>query len=253
MSPLSLPLLAGEIERRILVNYRADPEVVASILPSPFRPQLVRGFAVAGICLIRLGSMRPRILPGWAGLRSENAAHRIAVEWDTPSGTKAGVFIPRRDSSSRVNVAVGGRLYPGEHHRAQFEVTESPAELHVEFSSGDGATHVNVAVRLQEDLAGSELFEDTAAASAFFESGSVGYSATREATRFDGLQLVTSSWAVEPAEIIEAESSFFDERTQFPLGSAELDCALVMRNVPVNWNPLDRLAVDQQSSELSHS
>ena len=197
--------------------------------------------------------MRPQVLPGWAGLRSENAAHRIAVEWDTSSGTKTGVFIPRRDSNSRINVAVGGRLYPGEHHRARFEVTETPSDLRVEFSSDDGATHVNVAVRFQDDLLGSELFEDTAAASAFFESGSVGYSATREPTRFDGLELVTSSWAVEPAEIIEVESSFFDDKTQFPVGSAELDCALVMLNVPVNWNPLERLAVDRQSSQLSHS
>ena len=89
---MTLPLLAGEIERRILVNYRVDPAAVGRVLPAPFRPQTIHGYAVAGICLIRLGSMRPRFLPAWAGLRSENAAHRIAVEWDTPAGTKTGVY-----------------------------------------------------------------------------------------------------------------------------------------------------------------
>lgn len=248
MTPVTLPLLAGEIERRILVNYRVDPAVVAEMLPAPFRPQTINGFAVAGICLIRLGSMRPRFLPAWAGLRSENAAHRIAVEWDTPAGTKTGVFIPRRDSNSRINVAVGGRLYPGEHHRAQFDVSETSTDLGVGFASGDGVTHVKVAVRLRDELVGSELFDDTAAASAFFEAGSVGFSATRDANRFDGLQLVTASWKVEPAEITTVQSSFFDDTKQFPESSAALDCALVMRNVPVDWKPLEQLLADQQPS-----
>lgn len=56
---MKLPRLAGTVQRRLLVNYRVDPDVIASLLPAPFRPQLVNGFAVAGICLIRLGSMRP--------------------------------------------------------------------------------------------------------------------------------------------------------------------------------------------------
>jgi len=248
MTPVTVPLVAGEIERRILVNYRVDPAAVARLLPAPFRPQTINGFAVAGICLIRLGSMRPRPLPAWVGLRSENAAHRIAVEWDTPGGTKTGVFIPRRDSNSRINVVVGGRLYPGEHHRAQFDVSESSTDLRVKFASGDGVTQVQVAVRLRDELVGSELFKDTAAASAFFKAGSVGFSATRDANRFDGLQLLTASWKVEPAEAVAVQSSFFDDPYQFPQGSAKLDCALVMRNVPVDWKPLEDLQVDQQPS-----
>jgi len=58
-----LPGIHGQIERRLLVNYRVDPEVIARVLPQPFRPQLVGGAAVAGICLIRLGQMRPRHTP----------------------------------------------------------------------------------------------------------------------------------------------------------------------------------------------
>ena len=42
--------------------------------------------------------------PGWfaprVGLRSENVAHRIAVEWDEGSGTRAGVYIFGRHTSS---------------------------------------------------------------------------------------------------------------------------------------------------------
>ena len=108
-----LPVLAGLMDRRLLINYSVDPDVVATMLPPPFRPQLVRGRAVAGICLIRLRQMRPRGLPRWIGIASENAAHRVAVEWDEPLGVRRGVYIPRRDTNSRVNVLVGGRAFPG--------------------------------------------------------------------------------------------------------------------------------------------
>ena len=128
---MRLPGLQGRIERRLLVNYRVDPEAIAHVLPEPFRPQLVRDAAVAGICLIRLGEMRPRRFPRWIGLQSENAAHRIAVEWDTPTGTRSGVYIPRRDSNSRVNIALGGRTYPGEHHMAEVEVEETDQQVRV--------------------------------------------------------------------------------------------------------------------------
>ncbi|MGW6196941.1 hypothetical protein ACWF0M_12410 [Kribbella sp. NPDC055110] len=95
-----------EIERRLLVNYRVDSDALARMLPAPFRAQLVEGSPVAGICLIRLGAMRPAGVPRWAGLRSENAAHRMAVEWDDTDGApRTGGYIPRRDSDSWTNVA----------------------------------------------------------------------------------------------------------------------------------------------------
>lgn len=77
-----IPTLEGTIDRRLLVNYRVDPAMLQELLPTPFRPKLVHGMGVAGICLIRLKHLRPRGLPTMIGFSSENAAHRIAVEWD---------------------------------------------------------------------------------------------------------------------------------------------------------------------------
>ena len=100
---MRIPVMRGLIDRRILVNFRVDPEVLSRLLPPPFRPQLVQGKGMAGICLIRLRQLRPRWLPAFAGITSENAAHRIAVEWDDHGTTHSGVYIPRRDSSSLLN------------------------------------------------------------------------------------------------------------------------------------------------------
>ena len=57
---MRIPVVRGLIDRRILVNYRVDPGVLSRILPRPFRPKLVNGTGVAGVCLIRLKHVRPR-------------------------------------------------------------------------------------------------------------------------------------------------------------------------------------------------
>jgi hypothetical protein len=231
------PVMSGVIERRLLVNYRIDPDIAAELLPEPFRPQLVGDWAVAGICLIRLGHLRPRGFPAWMGLPSENAAHRIAVEWDTTDGVESGVFIPRRDSNALANVLVGGRLFPGEHNRARFQVVERDPHLQVAFASRDGEVQVDVRADVADSLYGSELFADLGAASEFFRKGSLGYSPRHAGPELDGLELETREWRVEPLQRVVAHSSFFDAPERVPSGSATLDCALLMRDVPARWLP----------------
>ncbi|MCT4356720.1 DUF2071 domain-containing protein [Streptomyces sp. Je 1-79] len=230
--------LASVIERRLLVNYRVEPEVAARLLPEGLRPQVVRGHAVAGICLLRLGSVRPAWAPAAVGLRSENAAHRIAVEWDGPDGVETGVYIPRRDTASLVNRWAGGRVFPGEHGHADFEVSESPDTVRVAFATRDGGTRVDVTAEITAELEGSGLFAGLDEASAFFRGGAKGWSATRTGSRLDGMELRTDAWHIEPGRVLSARSSFFEDTDRFPSGSAELDSVLVMRQVPVRWLPL---------------
>jgi uncharacterized protein YqjF (DUF2071 family) len=93
---MKLPVISGLIRRRILVNFRVDPEAMQSQLPSRFKPKLHNGTAVAGICLIRLEQIRPKFFPTVIGVSSENAAHRIAVTWTDRAGIeKEGVLFPK--------------------------------------------------------------------------------------------------------------------------------------------------------------
>src|SRR5262245_58699554 len=121
---MGLARVRGTIRRRLLINYRVDPAVMRRLLPAPFAPKLHDGRALAGMCLMRLEYIRPPRFPLAVGLSSENAAHRIAVVWKDADGAHEGVYIPRRDTGSLVNHLAGGRLFPGEHHRATFRVTE---------------------------------------------------------------------------------------------------------------------------------
>ena len=192
---------------------------------------------MVGICLIRLEQLRPRMLPEAVGLSSENAAHRIAVLWDDEQGvTHEGVFIPRRDTNSPVNYLLGGRLFPGEHHRADFDVRDTDVELSVSMKSLDGTVEVRVEGCRCDELPPSSIFPDLAASSAFFEGGSVGYSLTHDAGRLDGLRLATSDWRVEPLRIGSVYSSYFSDDARFPQGSVEFDHALIMRNIEHEWH-----------------
>jgi len=133
---MKLPSIHGVIRRRILVNFRVRPDVIRTLLPARFRPKLHAGYAIAGICLIRLERIRPRFVPSVFGLSSENAAHRIAVLWNDDDGVeREGVFIPRRDTGSAINLLAGGCLFPGEHHRAAFQVHCSDRRIDLDMAS----------------------------------------------------------------------------------------------------------------------
>lgn len=233
---MQIPVIRGTIDRRILVNFRVDPDVLARIVPAPFRPKLVKGAGMAGVCLIRLKRIRPRFVPSFLGISSENAAHRIAVEWDQGGETKEGVFIPRRDTSSRLNTMLGGRLFPGVHHHAAFQVHEKDDRYRVELNSDDRHTHLLVAGHVAQELPRSSVFGSLQEASDFFERGSLGYSVTATPDQFDGLELRSFNWQVHPLAVEQVESSFFDDQTVFPPGSIEFDCALLMRGIDHEWH-----------------
>lgn len=237
-----VPVIRGLIDRRVLVNYRVDPEVLQRQVPAPFRVKTYRDVGVAGVCLIRLANVRPRFLPGFLGLGSENAAHRIAVEWDTDVGVREGVFIPRRDTSSRLNTLVGGRLFPGRHHLAQFHVTESADHVSIAVRSDDGATCIAVRGSVAATLPETSIFPSLEASSEFFEAGSVGYSATDRAGCFEGLELNSFNWRVEALDVEHIESSFFADSGRFPDGSATYDSALLMRGIDHEWLARDGLS-----------
>lgn len=248
---MSAPTVAATIQRRLLVNYRVEPDALVAVLPPPFRPVLVSGYGVAGICLIRMGGIRPAGLPALLGVTSENAAHRVAVEWDSPAGPVAGVYIPRRDTSSRLTVALGGRAFPGWHHRARFDVDEGDGSYRVAMTSADGAAHVVVVARPTEHVMAGSVFGSVEAASAFFRDAPVGYAATPEAGVFDGVRLTTDDFAIDALHLDEVRSSYFDDRSRFPSGAAALDSAFVMADLATTWRPEPKLVASAGSPTRS--
>jgi len=230
------------IERRMLVNFRCDANALARLLPLPFRPKLVNGWGLAGICLIRLGEIRPAFLPALCGLSSENAAHRIAVEWDEDGATNDGVFVPRRDTNALLNRLAGGKIFPGIHHAAKFEVSETDNHFKLKMQSHDREAFVRVSAGVADELPDDSVFSSLEEASEFFRGGALGWSARGAVNEFDGLELQCREWRMESLDVEEVESSFFENSRLFPPGSAKFDSAFLMRRIPHEWHARGRLA-----------
>lgn len=238
---MRIPTISGIIDRRILINYTVDRDILAQYLPAPFRPKLVNGQGVAGICLIRLKHIRPKGLPKSIGISSENGAHRIAVEWTENGQLREGVYIPRRDTSSKLNALAGGNIFPGVHHLADFRVVEKEGSYEVAFTSEDDTY---LSIKAQDSIQWPErsIFDDLGCASSFFEKGSMGYSPTQKSREFDGLELRTQNWKVSPLTVQEVHSSFFEDKTRFPEGSVQFDHALLMKDIQHEWRGMATLS-----------
>jgi hypothetical protein len=243
----SIRAIRGVIRRRILVNLRVEPAQVDAMVPPPFRVRRVDGYAMAGVCLIRLERMRLALVPGGAiGLASDNVAYRVAVEWDDPDTheRRQGVYIPRRDTSSSLQRAFGGRFFPGEYHHSRFMVSDHDGDLSIQVTSDDGGGDVELDASETDAFSADSVFGSLTEASRFFEEGSIGYSAKRHDDRLDGLLLLTDSWAAQPLAIHRVRSTFFERIEASAPGSVGLDNALIMRDLPHEWQALPQLNVN---------
>lgn len=222
--------ITGIIDHRILLNFRIDPQVMQEQLPPEFKPKIVGGYAIGGICQVSLSSMRPKGMPPTITTRSHNAAHRVAVT----SSKGEGVFVTRRDTNSRMNVLSGGRLFPGVYKRADFEVDTSENNYSVRILTKKSKTLMAIDAAVTDTLPEGSIFENQQAVSAFFERGNMGWS-SKEGGGFDAIELQTPEWRMEPMKIKEAYSAYFCDKTIFPEGSVTFDSAMIMKNLKHSW------------------
>jgi hypothetical protein len=235
---VKLPVIEGLIRRRILVNFRVDPEVLRPIVPEAFSIKTVNGYGMVGICLIRLERVRPKSLSRRVGLASDNVAYRVAVQWESDGQTQDGVFIPRRDTSSTLQHRLGGRIFPGEYHHSDLAAQDRGGAITITCRSTDGGGDVDLVARETDRFPGSSVFDSLDAASAFFEQGAIGYSSTSDPGRLDGLLLHSKTWKVSPLVVDRVESTFFNDHDRFPAGSVTFDNALIMRNIAHEWQAM---------------
>ena len=169
------------------------------------------------------------------GISSENGAHRITVEWDEEGETKEGVYIPRRDTSLRLNTLVGGRIFPGKHYLAKFNVKEANGNYHIDFTSLDN-TSISIDAKETSIFDPNSIFQTLDNVSDFFEKGEVGYSPN--GNKYEGLKLKAYEWQVRPLEALNVHSSFYENEAIFPKGSIQFDNALLMTRIEHEWRSM---------------
>src|SRR6266568_8459695 len=202
------PVLEGVIARRILLNFRADPVIVQQLVPPPLEVEQFRGFAMVGVCLIRLEHLRPKGIPAALGVSSENMAHRVAIRYPGTDGTKPGVFIWRREPDQKMVQLFGGRLFPGVHGGARFDVSDETAALRMNVSTQDAVADVRFSARRAAYWPEHSLFSNLNEISGFFRKGDCGFSCTLRGDRVEGLQLRTLRWEMEALEVESQNCAF---------------------------------------------
>ncbi|HEX9033072.1 MAG TPA: hypothetical protein VF834_14625, partial [Streptosporangiaceae bacterium] len=162
-----------------------------------------------------------------------------------------GVYIPRRDSNSLLTTMIGGRLFPGWHHRARFAVTEGANRFRVEVKGNDGRLEILVDARRSAQVMPGSVFGDVQSASGFFGCAPIGYSARPDGRALDGVELHCPGWNLQPLSVDTLRSSFFEDTSRFPPGTATLDSAFLMRDLDTIWSPLPRLPLVHGTARLT--
>ena len=233
-----MDVMTGFIDHRILLNYRVDPKYLQAVLPAPLKPKLVDGYGIGGICQVSLSKMRPRGLPAMMGTKSHNAAHRIAVVHDGGEG----VYVPRRDTDSRINQLSGGRIFPGLYEYSGFEVAVDGDDFAVEITDGDGEKIMGIEAQLAKEVTPGSVFKTLQEGSSFFEGGNIGWSPGSDEKELDTIELWTNEWKMEALHVKHESSSYFTNEEHFPQGSVEFDSGFIMRGLEHEWRAQEGLA-----------
>ena len=229
-----IKIIEGVIDRRILVNYRIDPHYLEKILPSPFKPRLINGYGLGGICLIRFKKMRPTWLPSIVGTSSENGTHRFCVEWKENGKLYNGVYVKKRFTNSRLHEFGGEKIFPGKLVFSDFKVSEGKGHYSISFKSNNGE-YAHVEAYETHQFPKSSLFKTIEEASEDFRKDQIGYSPDGKKNQFKGVKLNTDNWEVSPLCLKNCKSSLFSNPDIFPEGSAEVDHVLLMKNIKHSW------------------
>jgi hypothetical protein len=235
---MELPVLSGTIARRILINYRVAPDVIRKILPNHLDPIIIGGYASAGICLLKLRNIGLRYSPQFLKINSENAAHRILVRWREDEQVRCGVYIPRRDTDSKLNVWLAGQVFAWPHYLAQFNTKEEEGNYFVSVQSCDHRTDLSVRARPGNSFPSDSMFRSMDHASECFQECNIGCSPSAYSDRFKKIELRTQCWSVKPLDIQQLSSVFFEDTGIFPKGTIAFDNALLMEDIPHEWHSI---------------
>ena len=145
----SLPwLVAVETEwiEALSFNYRLAPDVLAARLPAPLQPEVFKGHGWVQVLVSSLREMRPRGLPGPAGVSFYQVSYRAAVRYrSADGGWRRGGYFLRSETNDALMRAIGNRL-------AEFRFHEFGAADILMVRDGDRLT-----VGIDSETAGGKL------------------------------------------------------------------------------------------------
>ena len=126
-----------------------------------------------------------------------------------------------------------GSVFPGVHQLSEFDVDETDGNFNIKVTN-NGETLIDIKARQTDLFNASSVFKNLETASGFFKNGAVGFSPNK--IDFDGLELKTQQWQIQPLQVSYVKSHFFENESNFPKGTVIFDNALLMQNIDHTWS-----------------
>lgn len=220
------------VDRQLLINFRMDPAIVRQFLPVGVEPRVIHGFAIGGICVVRLN--KRKLGPLIRIRESENVAHRFAIcppaATSHESQASSCVYVCRAHTSSRWNSFLGNRILAGRYHRANIDVEESPEVIRVKMTSRDKSSQLSFSGVTGCGHPMESIFSSIGEALRFLEQCSIRRAIESRSSGSNGISHRVSWKQLVPLRTQGLETSFFYDESRFPAGSIEFDSAFILRS-----------------------
>jgi hypothetical protein len=223
-----LPTVRARMLERYIVNVRVPPDVLAAELPGCLDPQEVNGFGIVSFCLLDLRRISISPVPPVVGPRSMSCAARYAV---LDEGGAPSVFVPERQTGSRVGAWFTRRGFSAPHGLVDIELSSHPdggAEVHVR---DDGMPTLDAWLRPRSSLE-SLAFSAIDDFAAFLAMGERSYGRSRHDGKLTVLDLHKADAGYEPQTVERIGGSFIEK---WKAVGGEVDSAFRTTDARYEW------------------
>lgn len=236
------------------INYRVDPDALATLLPAPLEVEVHKGRGWVQILMSSLRDMRPKGMPALLGTCFYQVSYRAAVQYRVDDGSmRRGGYFVRSETNHPVMRAIGNALAEFKFHAfgaAEMVMLRDGDRLTAgvdpppEFPSGKLVAVVDTRPRAGPPALScwsslQELHEPLVECyDALGVDGANGYLYV--------LTIDRDPWKARFVAPDQIYSEYFD---QGPLGhgAAELDSVLHLAECRYRWRPLRRVALRSRS------
>lgn len=229
---------------RIIVLYRCAPQRLGPLLPDGLAPREFRGYALAGLALVRRRIWRGALWPERMSTVA-NLLHFVDSHRERDDLGAGETLVLRCDTSSRLSAILRTpRRFRQRQNHAQFRIRQESGAISIDCRSDDRSMHVAFRARPQRDPPDSSLFRSPEQLRQLLH----------EQLRY--LDLLPSTDRPKaaagegvrrhliPLRVEHLQSSYFDDTERFPAGAAEFDSAYWLRSEEVVWLGAGRLCCD---------
>lgn len=218
------------VDRRILILYRVSAAVLEQLLPAATTRTGVE-CALAGIAFRRRRMMRSRLVPARFGT-SQCVTHFVRLPAGSGARGRSSVLALRHDNSSRWQTwwtAAGGG------HHARFRVVDGIDSLELAGESDDRQMHLFLRARVTRSLPEGSMFRSVPQAAECLAADLAGLGLLGSANVM-GQGGAWSHLRMEPLDVTQLESSFFDRWREQGPGLVEFDSAFSLREDQLAWS-----------------